>query len=551
MGAVGFALVAVAGGGIAFSASSGGGGGGGGGGETYVDNSAQLQKIKEDTERQQKEREEKIKEQKEKNEAEQAKLREEKENLKKELAEEKEKIEKEGELTEKKRKEEEAQKEREKQEKIKKANEYFQSEKNKYESEKLTQIKNNFDKNNFCQNQSDKLESLIKEQVPKILSNLIPKFQEKIKEVYSEILNNLKQTYIQRKKRILLIGKTGVGKSTLINSIFNSDLAETGFGRPITMNEKPKKYEYNTHDDLILYDSRGIEIDPNYGVEINYNKIKKFINDQFQTNEPLDAIWYCITGTKMEDVEIELVKKLRALYKDDSLSTVIVYTQSFFEEDFIAMKNYLITKIDDQLIIHNIIAKMKKMGNSIIKSFGLEELVSITKKLIEKNSNLVLLSTAKTKTEQKMENLINEKIIISNEINFEAIFEQVISSFIGNNNVITQEIKNLIQTFHSSYDNKCNLIINENLNQIVEKEGKIMTDDLKGLVTDVLLKFDNAISIEQKGFLEENKKKILELLLDLAKECGKNNLNSCSKKLIENEIKNYIKKINKDYISTL
>ena len=171
------------------------------------------------------------------------------------------------------------------------------------------------------------------------------------------------------------------------------------------------------------------------------------------------------------------------------------------------MKNYLITKIDDQLIIHNIIAKMKKMGNSIIKSFGLEELVSITKKLIEKNSNLVLLSTAKTKTEQKMENLINEKIIISNEINFEEIFEQVISSFIGNNNVITQEIKNLIQTFHASYDNKCNLIINENLNQIVEKEGKIMTDDLKGLVTDVLLKFDNAISIEQKGFLEKNKKR--------------------------------------------
>ena len=547
MGAVGF--VAVAATGIGIAASSGGGGGGGG--VTYVDNSAELQKTKEDMERQQKEREEKLKEQKEKEEAEKAKLREENENLKKKLEEEKEKIKKEGELAEKKRKEEEAQKEREKQEKIKKANEFYQSEKNKYESEKLTQIKNNFDRNNFCQNQSDKLEPFIKEQVPKILSNLVPKFQEKIKEVHSEILNNLKQTNIKRKKRILLIGKTGVGKSTLINSIFNSDLAETGFGRPITMNEKPKKYEYNTHEDLILYDSRGIEIDPNYGIEINYNKIKNFINEQFQMNEPLDAIWYCITGTKMEDVEIELVKKLRALYKDNSLSTVIVYTQSFFEEDFIAMKNYLITKIDDQLIIHNIIAKMKKMGDSIIKSFGLEELVSLTKKLIEKNSNLVLLSTARTKTEQKMENLINEKIIISNEINFEAIFEQVISSFIGNNNVITQEIKNLIQTFHSSYDNKCNLIINENLNQIVEKEGKIMTDDLKGLVTDVLLKFDNAISIEQKGFLEENKKKILELLLDLAKECGKNNLNSCSKKLIENEIKNYIKKINKDYISTL
>ena len=548
MGAVGFVVAAATGVGIA---ASSGGGGGGGGGVTYVDNSAELQKTKEDMERQQKEREKKLKEQKEKEEAEKAKLRKENENLKKKLEEEKEKIKKEGELAEKKRKEEEAQKEREKQEKIKKANEFYQSEKNKYESEKLTQIKNSFDRNNFCQNQSDKLEPFIKEQVPKILSNLVPKFQEKIKEVHSEILNNLKQTNIKRKKRILLIGKTGVGKSTLINSIFNSDLAETGFGRPITMNEKPKKYEYNTHEDLILYDSRGIEIDPNYGIEINYNKIKNFINEQFQMNEPLDAIWYCITGTKMEDVEIELVKKLRALYKDNSLSTVIVYTQSFFEEDFIAMKNYLITKIDDQLIIHNIIAKMKKMGGSIIKSFGLEELVSLTKKLIEKNSNLVLLSTAKTKTEQKMENLINAKFIISNEINFETIFEQVISSFIGNNNAITQEIKNLIQTFYSSYDNKSNSIINENLNQIVEKEGKIMTDDLKGLVTDVLLKFDNVISIEQKGFLEDNKKKISELLLDLARECGKNNLNTCSKKLIENEIKNYLNKINKDYISTL
>ena len=48
MGAVGF--VAVAATGIGMAASSGGGGGGGGG-VTYVDNSAELQKTKEDMER--------------------------------------------------------------------------------------------------------------------------------------------------------------------------------------------------------------------------------------------------------------------------------------------------------------------------------------------------------------------------------------------------------------------------------------------------------------------------------------------------------------------
>ena len=78
-----------------------------------------------------------------------------------------------------------------------------------------------------------------------------------------------------------------------------------------------------------------------------------------------------------------------------------------------------------------------------------------------------------------------------------------------------------------------------------------MTSDLKDIVTKVLLKFNNIISIDQKGFLEENKKMISELLLNTARDCGKNNLNSEAKKIVENEIKNYIRKINQDYISSV
>lgn len=36
------------------------------------------------------------------------------------------------------------------------------------------------------------------------------------------------------KLNIMIIGKSGVGKSTLINSLFRGNFTETGLGRPVT-----------------------------------------------------------------------------------------------------------------------------------------------------------------------------------------------------------------------------------------------------------------------------------------------------------------------------
>ena len=33
---------------------------------------------------------------------------------------------------------------------------------------------------------------------------------------------------------IIVVGKTGVGKSTLINAVFRENLVETGIGKPVT-----------------------------------------------------------------------------------------------------------------------------------------------------------------------------------------------------------------------------------------------------------------------------------------------------------------------------
>ena len=48
-----------------------------------------------------------------------------------------------------------------------------------------------------------------------------------------------------KKLNIIIIGKSGVGKSTLINSLFRGNFAETGLGKPVTQEiRKIEKQDY-------------------------------------------------------------------------------------------------------------------------------------------------------------------------------------------------------------------------------------------------------------------------------------------------------------------
>ena len=56
---------------------------------------------------------------------------------------------------------------------------------------------------------------------------------------------------------IIVAGKTGVGKSTLINEVFRGDMADTGIGRPVTDHiRKISKKDVP----LNIYDTRGFEM---------------------------------------------------------------------------------------------------------------------------------------------------------------------------------------------------------------------------------------------------------------------------------------------------
>ena len=114
--------------------------------------------------------------------------------------------------------------------------------------------------------------------INKIIENAIKKYDDKIN---SKIENICKMNKIEN-INILLLGNTGVGKSTLINCILElkNNKAEEGHTvKPMNL-ESWKKYPYNSEDTDIkgiqLWDSKGIESDD---IEQNNENVKKIIEE--------------------------------------------------------------------------------------------------------------------------------------------------------------------------------------------------------------------------------------------------------------------------------
>ena len=95
--------------------------------------------------------------------------------------------------------------------------------------------------------------------------------------------------YVVEHLNIILIGPSGVGKSTLINSLLGTN-AKVSFGSPET--QETTFYSTDKIPFLRLVDSRGIEKNITYGVRDVFESIKKFIQEQIKNNDPDKFIIY-------------------------------------------------------------------------------------------------------------------------------------------------------------------------------------------------------------------------------------------------------------------
>lgn len=203
-------------------------------------------------------------------------------------------------------------------------------------------------------------------------------------------------TGVVEKPNVVVIGNSGVGKSTLINSLFQSYVAETSIGEATTKQ-------------LRVYESEGLgfRIIDTIGFEpglLNQSKaisaIRKWSRDSIKNDDAthqINMIWYCIDGTsrKMFKKNIDMLAHATSVWK--SVPIIVVITKSYSKPEraenvrmvYNAFKNH--KKLSENLkAIVPVVATTYKIDTDLninVTPDGLGELLTETVKFLPEGIN--------------------------------------------------------------------------------------------------------------------------------------------------------------------
>ena len=372
---------------------------------------------------------------------------------------------------------------------------------------------------NILKNETEK----IKKQIEESITN--SNFLSLVENIKSKEISNAINDFTRESKHIniIIVGKTGVGKSELINSIAGKMIAETGGFRPVQ-----HKGTWHEIGSFRIYDNQGIEISKKKNIDIVINDIKSIIDKAKRSEKPdkfVHCIWYCVTGTRFEEEEELAVGKLKEIYKDNCLPLIIVYLRAVCSEWVKNMQKGIENSFKKGIEFVPVLSKdIVNDDGSIIKAKGLSTLISKTmdkvKNAIDSQSFVYINNCIKTKV---------ENIIINNN-NYQ------INNY-NNNNNITDFIIKFFNEAIGGLDNSSKKLISENIN-ILQLKCKNAKFDVE--VMDLMKQLLNSINEENecqdnsiKNFLYEKAK------YDMEKEL-KNNFNNNLENYIDKELNSKI-----------
>lgn len=193
---------------------------------------------------------------------------------------------------------------------------------------------------------------------------------------------------------VLIAGKTGVGKSTLVNAVFQGRMTETGQGRPVTEHTRRISKEGIP---VAIFDTKGLEIKDYKPILGELLTLVKFQNSQTDPQKHIHVAWLCIAegSRRVEEAELDLVRQL-----SEHLPVIAVITTAVADGGFKKVVQELLPQTRNVVRVNSVPQLLD--GGITIPQHGLQDLVEITMEVIPDAQKNAFAAAQRVALQQKV-----------------------------------------------------------------------------------------------------------------------------------------------------